>query len=66
MSTRYDLFRIDDGGPVWVGTAATMHEVKLKVQQLAVASDSEWLLYDQLTGNKSVLTREQFAEQLAG
>jgi hypothetical protein len=65
MSPRYDLFRIEDGAPIWIGSASTMHEVKMKVQQLAV--ESEWILYDQLTGNKSVLRREQFAqEQLAG
>jgi hypothetical protein len=34
MSPRYDLFRLDEAGPLWFGTAETMWDAHAKAAQL--------------------------------
>jgi hypothetical protein len=63
MTPRYDLFKIDDGSPVWFGAAETMRDVKVKVQQASIGSDIECVVLDQVTGHKSVFTPEQIGRR---
>jgi hypothetical protein len=58
MTPRYDLFKMDEGSPIWFGAAETMEAVKTQVQQARVDSNTEWIVLDQLTGDKKVVTPE--------
>jgi hypothetical protein len=50
---RFDLFRIDEGGPLWFGTVETMPEANAKAAQLIDCT--ECLVRDSVTGEKTVL-----------
>jgi hypothetical protein len=63
MSSRYDLFEMKDGSPIWVGCANTMEEVKTKVRRRVAEAAREWVILDQATGQNSILTPEQIAER---
>jgi len=58
MSSRYDLFELKDGFSIWVGCADTIEEVKTQVRRRVADAAREWVILDQLTGHKSVLTPE--------
>ena len=58
MTPRYDLFLMDEGSPIWFAAAETMEDVKTRVQQARVDSQTGWIVLDQLTGDKKVLTAE--------
>jgi hypothetical protein len=58
MTPRYDLFKMDEGSPIWFGAAETMEDVKTQVQQARVDSNTTWIVLDQLTGDKKVVTPE--------
>jgi len=47
---RYDLFRLDEGSPMWVSAAETMADVHAQMGQLADCP--ECLVLDSLTGEK--------------
>jgi hypothetical protein len=47
---RYDLFRLDDGSPLWIAAAETMADVQAQMGQLA--NCPECLVLDSLTGEK--------------
>jgi hypothetical protein len=53
---RYDLFRLDEGSPLWMDTAETMQEAHEKVIQLT--NCAECLVLDSLTGEKITLKPE--------
>jgi hypothetical protein len=48
--TRYDLFRIDEAGPLWFGTAETMQDAHAKLAQLSDCP--ECLVLDSVTGER--------------
>jgi hypothetical protein len=50
---RYDLFRLDECGPLWFGTAETMRDVHLKAAELTDCP--ECIVLDSVTGEKIVL-----------
>lgn len=52
---RYDLFRVDASGPIWIGTAETMLEAHVKASR---ANCSECLVLDSETGEKIVMKPE--------
>jgi hypothetical protein len=62
MGLRYELFKIQEGTPIWVGCANTIQEIKAQVQQLG-SDVAECLIFDQLTGHKSVFSPEQVAQK---
>jgi hypothetical protein len=47
---RYDLFRIDVLGPVWVGTAETIQDAHTRASQQE--DSSEYLVVDSETGER--------------
>lgn len=55
MTHRLDIFRVETSGVLWVGSAATLADAKVRVQELAVLSPVEYLLLDQRTGEKLVI-----------
>jgi hypothetical protein len=54
MTHRADIFRLEIAGPRWLESAATLADAKARVQELAVRSHAEYLLFDQKTGSKLV------------
>jgi hypothetical protein len=50
---RYDLFRLDQSGPLWFGTAETMQEANAQAAQLIDCP--ECLVLDSVTGEKITL-----------
>jgi hypothetical protein len=51
--TRYDLFKINEEGPLWFGTADTLADAHAKVGELADCP--ECVIFDQTTGEKIVV-----------
>lgn len=58
MTPRYDLFKMDEGSPIWFAAVETLEDVKTQLQQAGVDSGTEWIVLDQLTGDKKVVTPE--------
>jgi hypothetical protein len=54
---RYDLFRLDEAGPLWFGTAETMQDANAKAAQQTGCT--ECLVLDSVTGEKIVLKAGQ-------
>jgi hypothetical protein len=50
-----DIFRVENGAPLWVESAATVEDAKARVEELAVRSPAEYLILDQTTGKKLVI-----------
>jgi hypothetical protein len=48
----FDIFRTDPEGVLWIRSAATLESAKECVQQLAMRSPGEYLLLNQVTGDK--------------
>lgn len=56
MNCMLDVFRLETGGVLWLESAATLESAKARVQELAVYSPGEYLVVDQKTGDKHVIT----------
>jgi hypothetical protein len=54
---RYDLFQLDKGSHIWVGTAETMHEANAHAKRLV--NCPECVVLDQTTGEKIVIKAGQ-------
>jgi hypothetical protein len=52
MIPPFDLFRIVDGNPLWVGTAITLEEARLQVRSLHTRLPGEYLIVSLKTGHK--------------
>jgi hypothetical protein len=50
----FDVFRVDGDGVLWLQSAATIEDAKAHIAQ-AGSSAGEYLLVNQVTGNKIVL-----------
>jgi hypothetical protein len=61
MMSRYDLFELKDGCSVWVASANTIEQVKTQARHRLAESAREWVILDQVTGHKNVLTPEQLS-----
>jgi hypothetical protein len=51
MPSQYDVFRIQDGAPVWFTTADTLHEAKQHVNR----AGCECIVMNSVTGEKIVV-----------
>lgn len=48
-----DIFETDaDGGVLWLGAAASVAAAKARIEKLERSSPSEYLILDQITGDK--------------
>ena len=61
MTLRFDIFKIEqDGNPSWLGSAQDLTKAKLRLQQLLPnESATRYLLLDQMTGNKTIVTADE-------
>jgi hypothetical protein len=50
---KYDIFETEKSGSLlWLGTAATLEEAQVRVQQLSARSPGNYLIFDPRTGAK--------------
>jgi len=58
---RIDIFTIkENGDPCWLGAAEDLNNAKLRLQQLVTTESSrQFLLLDQMTGNKMIVTADE-------
>jgi hypothetical protein len=59
MIPPFDLFRMTDGTPLWVGTATTLDEAREKVRSLGAKEPSEYLIVSLQTGHKETVKVEK-------
>jgi hypothetical protein len=61
MTLRIDIFTIEENGaPCWRGAAADLNNAKLRLQQRVTNESSrQFLLLDQMTGNKMIVTADE-------
>ena len=55
MIHKLDVFRLENGGVLWLESAASLGCAKARIQELAARSPGECLVLDQATGNKHVI-----------
>jgi hypothetical protein len=53
MNAIYDIFLVEDHGVHWLGAAATIEEAEAQVRRLGGQTPGEYILLNQLTGNKT-------------
>jgi hypothetical protein len=56
MNRMLDVFRLETGGVRWLESAATLEGAKARVKELALHSPGEYLVVDQKTGDRHVIT----------
>jgi len=55
--TRYDIFRLDGGSPLWIGATETMRDAHARATQ--VGDCAECMIFDAHTGEKIVIARPE-------
>jgi hypothetical protein len=53
-----DIFKMEDGSYVWKAAAETFEAATSKIEQLAATSPGEYLIFDQSTGNETIVRSE--------
>lgn len=56
MTLPLDIFRVEMGGVRWLESAATLEDAQALVRKLAANSPAEYLVLNQETGGKVVMT----------
>jgi hypothetical protein len=54
-----DIFRVDTLGVRWLDSASTVEDAQLRIQQLGGKTPGEYLVLNQLTGNRLVIKTDQ-------
>jgi hypothetical protein len=49
-----DIFHVEPSGVLWVESAATLEDAKARIQQFAARKPGEYVVLNQLTGDKLV------------
>nr|HEV7953825.1 hypothetical protein [Candidatus Acidoferrales bacterium] len=57
MNSRYpfDIFRVERRGVLWIESAPTVEAAKKLIEQFAARESSEYLVLNQLTGDRVML-----------
>jgi hypothetical protein len=65
MNLRFDIFKIErDGIPCWLGAAESFENAKQRLRQWAPKeSAAQFLLFDQVTGEKKIVTTDEIGLQ---
>jgi hypothetical protein len=61
-----DIFRVEHQGVLWMESAATLEDAKLRIQQLGMREAGEYLVLNHLTGNKFTFNTELESAVSAG
>jgi hypothetical protein len=56
MTLPFDIFRVETGGVRWLESAATLEDAQALVQKLTANSPAEYLVLNQETGDKVIMT----------
>jgi hypothetical protein len=56
MVPRFDLFRMQDGDPIWVSAIDEREDAQTRIEELMSESPGEFVLLDRVTGQKVVVT----------
>jgi hypothetical protein len=59
---RYDVFKMDGGSPIWVGTADALDDAHAKVSELSDCP--ECVILDRITGERVVIKAGQAKRKL--
>ena len=60
MTHMLDVFRVENGGVLWLESAESLECAKARVQELAASSPGEYLILDQKTGKKYIVELDGF------
>jgi hypothetical protein len=58
VAPRFDLFRMQDGDPIWVSAIEQREDAQWRIKELMSESQGEFVLLDRVTGQKIVVTPE--------
>jgi len=56
-----DIFRVDTRGVRWMDSASSIEDAKLRIQKLGRKIPGEYLVLNQVTGNKLVINIDQMS-----
>jgi hypothetical protein len=56
MVSSLDIFRIESGGVLWCGAVTTFERAQERIQKLAKSSHGSFLILNQTTGERMVVT----------
>jgi hypothetical protein len=51
-SLAFDIFQVQAEGVVWLGAAATFEDANKRIQELALASPADYIVWNRHTGHK--------------
>jgi hypothetical protein len=57
-----DIFRIESSGVLWCGAVTTVETAKDRVQKLAYSTPGSYLILNQTTGQRTVVTSGSTAQ----
>ena len=64
MTAPFDIFENEKSGTVlWLGSAISIEDAKVRIQRYAASRSGEYLVLNQLTGNKHIV---KFGEDIGG
>jgi hypothetical protein len=52
MLETFDIFRIENDDPLWLGAASTLEKAVARAESLAVSAPGEYLILNQRTGRR--------------
>jgi hypothetical protein len=61
MPRPLDIFKLEQDGIVWKGTAENLEIAKLSVKTMAETSPGDYLIFSPATGDKTVIKLEECA-----
>ena len=53
--TPVDIFRVDQGGVLWLESAVSIDEAKARIRQLGAETSDEYVILDQSTNTKVIV-----------
>ncbi|HEY6904836.1 MAG TPA: hypothetical protein VI216_11055 [Candidatus Acidoferrales bacterium] len=51
----FDIFQVEAGGVVWRGAAPTFEDANKRIQELALASPADYIVWNRHTGDKQTI-----------
>jgi hypothetical protein len=58
MNKRYDIIRMDKGGPMWEGAADSFEDARQRAEQCVVEYSCECWIVDLNAGTKDIIKRD--------
>lgn len=61
-----DIFRIERHGVLWLESAATLDDAKARIAEFGLRQSGDYLVMNQLTGNKFTFNTDRLSVASAG